>query len=79
MQPLVYRRSVGFGVPSSWPRMQVLYLRGHVGQKGRSERITPNKLLSRCVSTVFNGDTEPKPDGFYISQATPRLKQLSAL
>lgn len=71
MQPLFYRRSVGFEVPSSGRECRCFICCGPRAQRkrpndtgdrwtcgGRGEQITANKLMSRFVSVVFNTDKE---------------------
>lgn len=68
MQPLVYRRSVGFGVPSSRAsRMQVLYL--HAATQWKKD--DPKGLLQinfcrDAFQPYLTVIPLEKPDGFYI-------------
>lgn len=78
MQPLVYRRSVGFGVPSSRaPRMQVLYLRAATqGEKDHDPKgLLQINFCRDAFQPYLTAIPFGKPDGFYIYTRipTPRL------
>lgn len=74
MQPLVYRRSVGFGVPSSGRECRCFISRAEATrrEKGRSKGLLQINFCRDAFQPVFNSDTAAAGTDFIFHRALAR-------